>query len=152
MPEYEIVIKRTEPIWIAGLRGIIPTYPEQGELWDRLESYLKRVGATPKGACFTIYHQDEPEIDAEVCEPVGGPINVGDGVQVRQLPAVEKMASVIHHGPMTTLGEAYGAIIKWIENNGYRICGPGREFYIQPPATQTDTGSVTEIQFPIEKA
>jgi effector-binding domain-containing protein len=63
------------------------------------------------------------------------------------------MASVVHHGPFTTIGEAYTAIIKWIEANGYRCVGPVREVYLQPAAngSQSDPDTVTEIQFPVEK-
>ncbi len=64
------------------------------------------------------------------------------------------MASVVHHGPFTTIGEAYTAIIKWIEVNGYRCVGPVREMYLQTPTqlgSQTDPATVTEIQFPVEK-
>ena len=38
MPNYDIVIKSVEPISAASVRDIIPTYPEQGQLWEVLES------------------------------------------------------------------------------------------------------------------
>ena len=154
MSTYDVVIKKVEPVLVAGVREFIPAYPEQGHLWEKLETYLQRQGATPSGPCLTLYYQDEPEIDAECCEPLGAPLPAAGPVQVHALPAVAQMASVIHHGPFTTLGEAYGALIKWIEENGYRIAGPGREIYIKPPLTpgsQVDPNTVTEIQFPIEK-
>ncbi|MBK5107822.1 MAG: GyrI-like domain-containing protein, partial [Anaerolineales bacterium] len=39
------------------------------------------------------------------------------------------MATVVHDGPFITIGEAYAAILKWIEANGYKINGPAREIY-----------------------
>ena len=154
MSNYDVVIKKVEPVLVAGVRDIIPSYPEQGHLWDKLETYLRRQGATPVGACFTLYHSDEPEIDAEVCEPLADRIPAGGPVQVYELPAAE-MAAVIHHGPFNALGEAYGAVIHWIEENGYRITGPCREIYLKPPAVtgnQNDPETITEVQFPILKA
>jgi effector-binding domain-containing protein len=154
MTDYDIVLKKVDPVWVAGVRDVIPTYPEQGYLWDKLESYLLQTGVTPSGACLTIYHSEEPEIDAEVCEPLSGPIGATGPVLVRQLPGVECMASVIHHGPFNTLNEAYSAILKWIETNGYRCAGPVREIYLEPPqipGNQTDPNTVTEIQFQVEK-
>ena len=155
MPDYDIVLKKVEPILVAGVRDIIPSDPEQGHLWDMLETYLRKHNASPKGACFTIYYADEPEIDAEVCEPLSDPIPASGSILVHELPGIGTMASVIHHGPFTTLTDAYTAVLKWIESNGYRIIGPAREIYLEPPATpgsQTDPNTVTEVQFPVEKA
>lgn len=47
--------------------------------------------------------------------------------------------------------------MKWLDANGYRICGPAREVYIREAdqssagASQSDQNTVTEIQFPVEK-
>ena len=68
------------------------------------------------------------------------------------LPAVT-VASVVHHGPLQRLPEAYTAVVGWIEAQGYRIAGPNRELYVHysVPARQDDPSYVTEIQFPIER-
>jgi effector-binding domain-containing protein len=155
MSDYDVGIKKIDPILVAGVRGIIPTYPEQGLLWQKLEGYLQQQGAVPSGPCFTVYYSDEPEIDAEVCEPLSAPLPAAGQVLVHQLPAVDKMASLVHRGPFTTLVEAYNALIKWIETNGYRITGPGRELYLEipkKPGDQNDPDTLTEIQFPVVKA
>jgi effector-binding domain-containing protein len=155
MPNYDIVLKGVEPILVASARGIIPAYPEQGHLWNQLETYLDQQKAARTGACFTVYHADEPQIDAEVCEPVSGAIPEGGGVTVHTLPKVEQAASAIHHGPFATLTEAYNAIAKWIDANGYRCTGPVREIYLQVPqrpGDQNDPKTVTEIQFPVGRA
>jgi DNA-binding transcriptional MerR regulator len=155
MSDYDVVIKKVNPILVAGVREVIPSYPEQGHLWEKLETYLQKKGVTPSGACFTVYHADEPEIDAEVCEPLATAIPESGPVKVHELPAVEQAATVIHHGPFVTIGDAYGALMKWIDSSGYRINGPGREFYLKPPAdggSQDDPNTITEIQFPVEKA
>jgi DNA-binding transcriptional MerR regulator len=154
MSDYDVIIKKVEPILVAGLREIIPTYPEQGHLWDRLETCLAQHGAVPSGPCFTIYYSDEPEIDAEVCEPLSVPVPLAEPIMVHQLPAVDQMASLVHKGPFTSLVEAYSSLVKWIESNGYRISGPGREIYLESPnipGDQNDPNTVTEIQFPVDK-
>lgn len=153
MPTYDVVIKTINPISAATVRDVIPRYPEQGHLWDELESFLAHHQIKPEGSCFTIYYTDEPNIDTEVCEPVSSPIPEDEKVNQRQLPGIEMMATVIHNGPFITIGEAYTAILKWIDANGYRINGPSREVYLRPAdnASQTDPQTVTEIQFPVEK-
>jgi effector-binding domain-containing protein len=44
----------------------------------------------------------------------------------------------------------YDEIGLWVEENGYRISGPGREALIQPPRAERLDEMVTEIQFPVE--
>ena len=83
-------------------------------------------------------------------------------VKVQTLPVVETMACTLHHGPFTSISEAYEAIVKWIDANGYSICGPSRELVLREPAgnpgggavkaSQTDPETVIEVQFPVEKA
>ncbi len=154
MPAYDIVIKQVEPQLVAGVRDTIPAYSQQRHLWTELGAFLEAHAIVPIEPCLTVYYSDEPNIDAEVCESLGSPAQPGARVQVHELPAVEMMASVVHHGPFTTIGEAYGAIIKWIEANGYRCVGPVREVYLQTSnqlGSQTDPDTVTEVQFPVEK-
>ncbi len=156
MSKYDIVIKKVETQRIASVRGVIPTYPEQGHLWEELETMLTQNQIKRTGSCFTLYHSDDPEIDAEACEPIaeGSSVPQHPQVQARDLPG-DDVAAVIHHGPFVTIGEAYEAVLKWIEANGYKINPPSREIYLQPPAEmgdQNDPETVTEVQFPVEKS
>lgn len=164
MSKYDVVIRKVDPIKVASVRGVVPTPPDQGSLWGELERTLAGQNVRPAGACFSLYHDDEykeRDWDIEVCEPVLGNIIPGKRVQVRDLPLVETMATTIYHGPFTTISEAYNAIGKWIETNGYRTCGPCREIYLheaRPVGTrdsgsvdQNDPDTVVEIQYPVEK-
>jgi DNA-binding transcriptional MerR regulator len=158
MSKYDVVIKKVEPMQVAGVRGTVPTPPEQGSLWSELECYLEMKHVRPVGSCFTLYYDEdhrERDWDVEVCEPIQDKLSETRRVSVRTLPGVESMASTIHHGPFTAISEAYVAIGKWIEANGYRITGPCRELYLRPPGKegdQNDPETVSEIQFPVEKA
>ncbi|MGB2954525.1 MAG: MerR family transcriptional regulator [Anaerolineales bacterium] len=156
MSNYDVVIKKVEPQRIASVRDVIPSYPEQGHLWQDLETVMVQNQIKSTGPCLTLYHSDEPKIDAEVCEPIAEDISLPQNTQVqtRELPAVV-VAAVIHHGPFNTLSESYEAVLKWIEANGYQINGPCREIYLQPPTemgSQTDPDTVTEVQFPVIKS
>ena len=66
-----------------------------------------------------------------------------------ELPAVETMASVIHHGSFSTMKQAYDVILKWIETNGYQISGPNRELSLVYEPGGDETQFVTELQFPV---
>jgi effector-binding domain-containing protein len=156
MSKYDVVIKNVEAVKVASVREVVPTPPEQGGLWGELEGYLAMHRVRPSGACFTLYHDDdykERDWDLEVCEPIEGEMTESQRVKVRELPAMT-VACAIHNGPFVTLSEAYGAIGRWIDANGYRIAGPCREVYLNPAknGSQTDPNTVTEIQFPVQKA
>jgi DNA-binding transcriptional MerR regulator len=164
MSKYDVVIKKVDSIKVASVRGVVPAPPEQGSLWGELEGFLAELHVRPAGACFSVYHDDEykeRDWDIEVCEPISTDLTPGKRVQVRELPSVETMACTIHHGPFTTISEAYNAIAKWIEANAYHTCGPSREVYLREAkpvgsretgaVSQNDPDAVTEIQFPVEK-
>jgi effector-binding domain-containing protein len=151
------LLDKVEPQLVASVRGVVPTPPEQGPLWGELGAYLGQHKVTTPGPCFTLYHDPEykeRDWDLEVCEPLGAVIPGSERVRVYELPGVETMACAIHHGPFVTINEAYEAISKWLAANGYRIAGPCREVYLRTAqnGSQTDPDTVTEIQFPVEKA
>jgi len=156
MPEYEIVIKKVEPIRVATLRGVVPLPPDQGKLWGELEGYLAMHHVRPVGPCLSLYHDEdykEVDWDIEVCEPIDGDLPETERVKVRQLAGHDTMACVVHHGPFVTIGEAYEALLKWIGENGYHIVGPSREIYLREAheGDQNDPETLTEVQFPVER-
>jgi DNA-binding transcriptional MerR regulator len=128
----------------------------EGSLWRELEAYLDNEGVSPSGPCLSVYHDDEykeRDWDIEVCEPIAFNLSGTDRVNVYELPKVEAMACVLHHGPFVTINEVYNAIMRWISENGYRIIGPAREVYMRSAehGSQEDPDTVTEIQFPVQK-
>ncbi len=157
MSKYDVVIKKVEPIKVASVRGIVPTPPEQGPLWQELGTYLGQQRVQPVGPCFTLYHDEDHkdrDWDVEVCEQISAELAATKRVKVYSLPGFETMACVVHAGPFVTIGEAYDAILKWVDEHKYQIVGPGREIYLrtsQPDGNQNDPDTVSEIQFPVEK-
>ncbi len=157
MPENEVIIKSTPAIWVVSIRGVVPNYPDQQTLWAQLGEAMKKAGVHGVEPCFTLDHDREYkklDHDLEVCYAIDAPLSVEPPAQVHQLPAVKMMASLIHHGPFTTLFNSYQQMIGWLDANGYQIDGPGREIYISTGMNelrQDDPNYVTEIQFPVKK-
>ena len=156
MSKYDVVIKNTEAMKVASVRDVVPTPPEQGGLWGELEGYLAMNRVRPNGPCFTLYFDEEfkeRDWDIAVCEPITGDLKESPRIKVQTLPATS-LACTLHNGPFVTINEAYAALGKWIDSNGYRITGPCREVYLKPAhnGSQTDPETVTEIQYPVEKA
>ena len=86
--------------------------------------------------------------------PINEKLAPSGNVKVYDLSGFEKMACVVHSGSFATIGEAYDAIAKWIDQNGYQIVGPGRELNLrvpEPPGNQNDPNTLNEIQFPVKK-
>ena len=158
MSKYDVVIKKIDPIKVASVRGVVPRPPDQRVLWDELIGYLHQKDARMIGPPMAIYHDKEfrdRDWDIEVVMPIAEALAPDGNVRVHELPAFEKMACVVHTGPFATIGEAYDAIAKWVDQNGYQIVGPGRELNLrlpEKPGDQNDPTTVNEIQFPVEKA
>jgi effector-binding domain-containing protein len=170
MPDYDVVLKKVDPQKVVAIRDIAPTYSDQGPLWKELSVYLAQHGTRAAGPSLTIYYDTEyreRDVDVETATPIGAPLPGTERIKVRELPGVETMACVIHQGSYDTLGQAYSALLTWIETNGYRIVGPNREVYLRCPDNDYDdpvaygydnyvaddpAEYVTEVQFPVEKA
>ncbi len=157
MSKYDVVIKKIEAMKVASVRGVVPTAPDQGSLWDELTGYLDAEKARMVGTPMAIYHDPEfkeRDWDVEVCMPVADGVRPHGRITIYSLPGVETMASVVHAGSFATIGEAYDAIAKWIDKNGYKVVGPPRELNLKMPekqGDQNDPSTVNEIQFPVEK-
>jgi len=157
MSKYDVVVKNLGMVKVASVRGIVPTPSEQERLWGELENYLMKQEVKPAGPCFSLYHDEEykeRDWDIEVCEPLAGDIQESARVKMKELAGVSSMACTVHHGPFASIGEAYDALMKWIDENGYQIIGSVRELYLQAAkdGDQNDPETVTEIQFPVEKS
>jgi effector-binding domain-containing protein len=156
MSDYNVVIKQIEPQLVASIRDTLPAYPAISRLFDELHGYLARYSTDSlAGPATAIWHDHEYktcDIDAESVIPLKRALPAGERVKVYELPAA-LVASVVHKGSFNTCSQAYSAIGRWIETNGYRIVGPNREIYLYctQPVRPDDETYVTEIQFPVEK-
>jgi effector-binding domain-containing protein len=157
MSTYDVIIKKVEPQTVASVRETIPGPQNIDHMFVTLFGYLGRRGVKPAGPPSAIWHDTEhrdKDWDTEVVVPITEALPAGNGVQALQLPGVAAMATTIHQGAYEGFTQAYGALMKWIEANGYRMAGPTREIYLRGPGPEpTDPATyVTEIQVPVEKA
>ena len=154
MPDYEVLIKSSESVHVASLRETIPAYNTVGRLFNELMTDLGQQQISMQGYCAAIWHDPEykeQDVDAEALVQVPAEFVSNGRIKVYDLPALDIVASLIHRGPYSTLNQAYGAIIQWIDANNYEISGPNREIYLQGGAEQDNPDYVTEIQFPVRK-
>lgn len=156
MSDYDIIIKKVPAQRVVSIRAIVPAYDQQDPLWQELYGYIVPQGIKFTTPSFTLYHDEnyrETEPDIEICQPFEGNLQKNARVTIREIPAVAQMACVVHHGSFDTLSAAYQALTTWIDKNGFRVIGPGRDVYLHMSQTARldDPSYVTEVQFPIER-
>ena len=154
MSNYEVVIKKAEPQWIASVRSIIPRYNAISPLYGEIYAHLGQFGAG--GLSLALWRDEgykEHDVDAEAGVQLKNRVPETGRVKVYELPGAT-VASVVHHGMYNTLNQACDAISKWFETSGFKIAGPSRELCLHSgqPVRQDDETYVTEIQFPVERA
>jgi predicted transcriptional regulator YdeE len=157
MPEYEILIKKVEPQWVASICTTTASYAEFETLFDRLfgELYhqLHLHGVRITGHPLAIYHDvqnDGENIRIEACVGLAGPVSTQGQFQIYELAGAETMASVVHQGAFETIGRAYSAILSWRQANDARIVGPTRELYLRLERNSEHKQTIVEIQFPVK--
>ena len=62
-----------------------------------------------------------------------------------------EVASTVHKGSYQILGEVFGKLAQWIEENGYEIVGPSVTVCYNDPHTTSEEELVSECQFPVRK-
>lgn len=160
LPAYDVILKRVAPLRVAQRSGIVPQMRQRelgrtlSCLFAEVRGYLKQQGGIRVGPGMTLYYDTEyreHDIHVGACLAFEGTLEDGEQVKVVSLPAVETMASVIHHGSFSALHRAYHTILKWIEANGYHMSGPHRELALEYEPGGDESTFVTELQFPVEK-
>jgi DNA-binding transcriptional MerR regulator len=116
-------------------------------LFPRLFGELGRLGINPTGPTVALYDErpdGRVDVLAAVPVPEDAELDSGD-VSIRVLAPAPRAATIIHHGPMTTLKESYGQLMTWMQAAELSPTSYSREIYLDmngDPSTW-----VTELQF-----
>lgn len=155
MLKYDIVVKEIESIKVASIRDAIPSYSMQHGLWKELGEYITKNNAKIVRPGIMTYYDEgykESNVDCEASEQFIGKLSSSDRVKIKTLEPVKQMACIVHQGSYEKLNEAYTAIMKWIEDNEYKIVGYNREIYLEGEwSCKNPEEYITEIQVPISK-
>jgi DNA-binding transcriptional MerR regulator len=155
MSQPDVVIKRTQPLRVAEAHGAADALDPQsiGPVFMRLAPAVSAhvEAAAAKPGLLVGYYDDPAEdgsVGVHVCFEIGAqPVSAGNGVAVVDLPVIE-VASVIHHGAIDEVTPVYEALLRWIDDSGYRSAGYSRELYHE---LGPDGPRVTELQLPITR-
>ena len=156
------VILRADPAqWLLSTRQIVPSFPAaRAVIGAVVRAGKKRIPPENRGPLIAIAHAPEFEpdrLDVEVGyvvrTPMTGDVKDPDGTELRlrELPAASRMATCVRIGLPENAHLITGKIGSFVEANGYRLSGPSRELFLQPPRLDRMAESVVEMQFPIER-
>ena len=156
MSDYDVVLKTVPATLIASCTVTIPTNDQAsdylGQAYGEVWTYFKGQGAKEAGPNIGIWHQAAEVLANEVAEaavPIDRQLPGTDRVKVYELPSAQ-VVSAVHQGEFENFTRLHTVLLKWIEDNNYRIVGPYREVYIQHDPNNT-ANSATEVQYPVEK-
>jgi DNA-binding transcriptional MerR regulator len=153
------VIVRAEPAQrLLSLRQTVGSFSAAREVIAQvIDSVRKLERKKLLGPLVAIAHSPEFELDSIDLE-VGyvlregrDPVDAITGLTARELPAVAQMATCVRVGLPEHAHLITAKIGQFVGANGYRLAGPSREVFLQPPQLDRMESSVVEMQFPIER-
>jgi DNA-binding transcriptional MerR regulator/effector-binding domain-containing protein len=157
MDTQDIVLKPVASVRLAELTTTVSGYdsaeigPAIQPLFGELFGKLTAAGLAPAGPAVAYYEETADErvvIHAGV--PVTGEPAGDSGLAVADLPGVERVAAVVHRGPLDTADRTWQSLQAWAAAQGYRMAGAAREVYLHA-GTGDQQEWITEFQLPIAK-
>ena len=153
---YEITLKKIEPVLVASLRQTMPVYGYLGKPFGTLRAYIDQYEVKYGSPSIVLWHffegaGAEQGVEVEVAEPLAEAIPGNEQIRVYQLPELELTASVTYQGDFEGAAQAYGALGSWVEVQGYRVSGATRQLHYAFNPQADPATYVTEFQLPVEK-
>ncbi len=121
---------------------------EFGQYFSSIYERIAQEKLTSNGTCGAIYHDREFDPDNSDIELFVG---IAETNQADYLLPQRLCAKTLHKGAYSSLHDAYGALIEWIANSDYELCGAPYDIYIKDslqmlPPEQWET----EVYFPVQ--
>lgn len=154
----DIVIKQTQPARVALASAGGLSHGDLGAAFGRLLpqviAHLEAAAAKP-GISVGVYGDDGGSVaEGEIVLHAGfdiGDQDVADSdtVRVVDLPVIE-VAAAVHRGGTDSIMASWEALVRWVDDGGYRLVGDCRELYHEWH-DDDPSRNVTELQQPIAR-
>lgn len=141
---------------VAALRATVPTYADEGRLWERFVAALGPAGAVPDaqptaGATFYDEGFQEQDVDIEVWMTVAAPFDERDGLRYQETGPRDVVTATMT-GPYDQVGAVTAALGDWIAEHDLELDGPMFDVYRVGPAQDPDPARwVTDICQPVRE-
>lgn len=145
---YIVTLEQTEAIPILSHRERM-SVEDFGKHYEKLFMRVMKEHLETDGETLAVYHDEEFNHESNDTEVA---LVMRKREQADRLLEGGLCATTIHYGGYSGLSDGYGAVVKWIQENGYRISGAPYEIYVK---NQFDKLLVdkweTKIFIPVEK-
>ena len=145
---YNICTVRTPDRAVTASRQMMGV-KDFGTYFTSLYQRMAEEGLTPDGIRGAVYYDEEFNHECSDIELIVG---VKETERADKIMKSSFCASTVHKGAYSSLSDAYGALVVWIEENGYAWDGAPYEIYTK---TQFDglepKDWETEIYFPVKE-
>ena len=152
--KYDVVFKELPRKKVASVRQIIPTYNDEGMLWQILMEETAPLSIQYDNPCLAIavFHDEgfkESNVDIEVRLSVSGDYNNTENVVFKTVDPIQ-MASATYKGSYDQISKVNEAVAAWIMDNGYEFDGSMFNIYhVSPHEEANPDNYVTEVCCPV---
>ncbi len=145
----EVIVYYSE-VKVKDFSEMMSLIPELGAECEGLNPGIKSTNPEYEFCEYIDGEYRETDITIRHNEAVDRMGNESARIKFKKIPAV-KVLSIYHKGHYNQIGEAYAFIMKYAEENGYKVTGLARESYIDGIWNKESVDDwLTEIQLPIE--
>ena len=153
---YNVNLKTIPERYVASVRQIIPTYDQEGILWNTMmkETAPLKMQATENCYSLAVFHDEgykEYDVDVEIQINVNGSYQNTENVVFKRVPSID-VASATFNGSYEQITAVNNSVANWVNDNGYDFDGSMFCIYhVSPAQTQNPDELVTEVCYPIKK-
>lgn len=158
----DITVRRetTPARTIVTLRGTVPGYTAEGQLWAQFMPELQRQGIRPPGRVGGCIEHDatfqEGDVDESVFVEVAAGTVAEAPLQVFDVPAQDAVVARVV-GPYVRIGDAHAAIAEYLDAEGLRpadrtadgVVGKHYNIYVNDPNQVTEDEQITDVCLPV---
>lgn len=145
---YNVELTTSKEIYIISSRQKM-SIEDFGKYYSKLFERVATQNIKTSGETLAIYYDKEFN---EKCSDIEVAVGVEEREKADRCIESGLCATVVHKGSYANLAEAYSTLLKWINENGYKISAPPYEIYIKGICSNLPVDEwETQVFFPIEK-
>lgn len=140
---------------VAALRRVVPTYHDEGQLWQELAALMEQAEITMPdhdrgigGATFHDVEYRESDVDIEVWVQVNSPFNAALPLQCHEVPAQDVVVGTLT-GSYEGMPEVSAALGSYIAANNLTTGSMFNIYRVSPAQSPDPSTWVTDVCFPI---
>lgn len=145
---YTVSLEETKDRAILSTRHKM-SVEEYGKYYGKLYEQIAKDKLNAQRSTLAIYHDEE---FSQECNDTELAIELADPAKATRILKGGPCAATLHRGAYSGLSDAYGALIKWMNENGYEVASSPYEIYEKNqfdklPVDQWET----RVYFPVKK-